>query len=190
MRNGVSVRLNTPGGDHDLPAGAPVPPGPIRPLGFTARGAATVTDEGLAALAGCSHVRGIDMQGANAGTAGLAHLRGLASLEFLAIVPNFDDAGVAVFDNCANLRTFWAGGTKVTDAGIARLRGRAQLRVVRVSDTELSDAGLAHLKECPALDYLFIRNTKVTRDGVEDFARAKPKCKIEWSGGIIEPRKE
>ena len=186
-RNGVTIRLGTPGGEVELPPGAPLPPGPIRLLGFTARGDAGATDEGLAALAGCSHVRHLDLQGAKLGTAGLAHLRGIATLEFLAITPNFDDAGVALFDNCADLAAFWAGGTKITDAGVARLRGRQKLRDVRLSETELTDAGLAHLKECPALEVLYVPNTKVTRAGVEDFARAKPKCRIEWSGGTIEP---
>jgi len=189
-RNGATINLGTPGGEVELPPGAPLPPGPIRLLHFRINEQATATDEGLAALAGCAHLRSIDMQGAKAGPAGLAHLRGIATLEFIAITPNFDDAGVATFDGCANLRAFWAGGTKVTDAGIARLRGRAQLRDVRVSNTDLTDAGLAHLKECPDLTYLFIPGTKVTREGVEDFARAKPKCKIEWTGGVIEPREK
>jgi hypothetical protein len=190
IRNGATIRLSTPGGEVELPPGAALPPGPIRLLHFRIGDQATVTDEGLAALAGCSHVRSFDMQGAKAGTAGLSHLRGITTLEFLAITPNFDDAGVALFDNCANLHGFWVGGSKVTDAGVARLRGRPHLRDVRLSHTDVTDASIAHLKECPELNYLFVMHTKITREAVEDIARAKPKCEIVWNGGTIKPREK
>jgi hypothetical protein len=34
-----------------------------------------------------------------------------------------------------------------------------------------------------------LTNTKVTADGVQKLAKALPKCRIEWDGGTIEPKK-
>jgi hypothetical protein len=52
----------------------------------------------------------------------------------------------------------------------------------------VSDAGLTHLAGLNALTDLDIRARKVTSKGVKELAKALPKCKISWTGGVIEPR--
>jgi len=54
--------------------------------------------------------------------------------------------------------------------------------------TQVGDPGLAHLAGLNELTGLDIRETKVTPKGVEDLAKALPKCRIHWDGGVIEPR--
>src|SRR5262249_30725449 len=49
------------------------------------------------------------------------------------------------------------------------------------------DAGLAHVAGMDQLIELNLAKTKVTAKGVEGLAKALPKCKITWDGGVIEP---
>jgi len=52
----------------------------------------------------------------------------------------------------------------------------------------VSDDGLAHLAGLDKLTRLTLTMTKVTATGVEGLAKALPKCKIEWNGGVIGPK--
>ena len=54
--------------------------------------------------------------------------------------------------------------------------------------TKIDDAGLTYLVGLDKLTKLIIGKTKVTAKGVEKLAKALPKCRIEWDGGIIEPK--
>ena len=54
---------------------------------------------------------------------------------------------------------------------------------------QVSDAGLAHFKDCKGLASLDVKKTKVTASGIAEFSKALPQCKIEWDGGVIEPKK-
>jgi len=33
-----------------------------------------------------------------------------------------------------------------------------------------------------------VQKTKVTAAGIDELKKTLPKCKIEWDGGVIEPR--
>jgi hypothetical protein len=79
-------------------------------------------------------------------------------------------------------------GTQVTDAGLAHLEGFKNLNVLSLAGTQVTDAALAHLKECQQLTQLYLQRTKVTASGIETLKMALPGCKIEWDGGVIEPR--
>jgi hypothetical protein len=39
------------------------------------------------------------------------------------------------------------------------------------------------------LTVLGLAKTAVTKEGVEDLAKALPRCRIVWDGGVIEPSK-
>ena len=55
-------------------------------------------------------------------------------------------------------------------------------------NNKVSDAGLAHFAGCPKLGVVIVKNTKVTEVGVKKLSAALPGCKIEWDGGVIEPK--
>jgi len=77
-----------------------------------------------------------------------------------------------------NLITLNLSDTKVTDAGIAGLVQNRELRNLQAENTGLTDTGLAKLKELPKLSLLFVRGSKVTAKGVEEFKKARPGCTV------------
>jgi len=52
----------------------------------------------------------------------------------------------------------------------------------------VSDAGLEPFAGSPKLGFADLKGTKVTEAGVKKLAAALPGCKIEWDGGVIEPK--
>ncbi len=75
------------------------------------------------------------------------------------------------------------------DAGLTYLKNCKHLAVVILVGTKITDAGLIHLKECKNLTQLNLGSTKVTAMGIDGLKNALPQCKIEWDGGVIEPKK-
>ncbi len=76
----------------------------------------------------------------------------------------------------------------VTDGGLAAFKDCQNLNILDLTGTPVTDAGLAHLVGLNALTNLLLTKTKVTAKGVEGLAKALPKCKITWDGGVIEPK--
>ena len=74
------------------------------------------------------------------------------------------------------------------DAGLAHFKDCKNLTVLDLDGTQVSDAGLAHFKDCKNLTHLGLQKTKVTAAKIEELKKALPKCKIEWDGGVIEPK--
>ena len=81
-----------------------------------------------------------------------------------------------------------SGSADVTDAGLRHLARMPQLRQLEVDGCAITDAGLEGLADLPKLTSLIVKNTKVTAAGVKKLAAALPRCKIEWDGGVIEPK--
>ncbi|MCH8804975.1 MAG: hypothetical protein IH986_02675 [Planctomycetes bacterium] len=102
-----------------------------------------------------SEVKTLDLRGTQVTDAGLAHLKGLAGLNWL-----------------------WLSGTEVTDAGLAHLKGLAGLHVLSLVGTQVTDAGLAHLKGLAGLQWLYLTDTQVTSAGWAELHKALPECKI------------
>ena len=105
------------------------------------------------------------------------------------------DVTDAALDNLAAVTDCEAlqlrGGT-LSDAGLKKLAGLPPAKTVRevlLVDVGVTDDGLAHLAGCPALTLVQAVRTKVTKAGAEALAKALPKCKIEYDGGVIEPKK-
>jgi Leucine-rich repeat (LRR) protein len=76
---------------------------------------------------------------------------------------------------------------KVGDGGLIQIKAYKSLTELNLYATQVGNAGLAHLTGLEKLTSLVLVKTKVTAKGVEGLAKALPKCKIEWDGGVIEP---
>jgi hypothetical protein len=78
--------------------------------------------------------------------------------------------------------------TKVTDTGLANFKECQNLTFLFLNGTRVTNAGLAHFKDCKQLTSVSLKQTNVSPTKVEEWKRALPGCRIEWDGGIIEPR--
>lgn len=100
------------------------------------------------------HVVAIDFNGTQVSDAGLVHLKGLTTLEWL------------------NL-----SGTQVTDAGLTHVKGLTTLKWLSVGDTRVTDSGLVHLEDLTALKFLDLDGTQVTDTGLVHLKRLRV---LEW----------
>ncbi len=176
-------------------------------------GGTPVTDADLAAFNNCQNLRQLYLGNTSVSDAGLAHFQNCKDLLVLhvggtkvtdaGLVPFKDcknltslvlggtkvtDAGLAYFKDCKNLQRLELYATAVTDAGLAYFKGCKDLTQLVLQDTAISDVGLAYFRDCKGLRELNLKGTKVTAQGVEEFHAAVPGCRIEYDGGVREPK--
>ena len=168
----------------------------------------------LAALGGRTELRELDLTGTGVGNDALPHFKGCPALRSVNLARTaVADAGLAAFKGNAALRELNLSGTEVTGAGLAHLAGCPRLGSLHLAGAKrltddalaalkgcpdlyslnlqgapLTDAALAHLDGLAGLQVLQLRGTKVTTDAARKLAEKLPECRIEWSGGAIEPR--
>jgi WD40 repeat protein len=99
------------------------------------------------------------------------------------------DADVARLKGLSGLTELSLSNAKLTDAGLASLKNLPALSVLYLDETATTDAELEHLAGLSGLTALHLKGAKVTAAGVLRLAAALPKCRIEYDGGTIEPKK-
>ena len=167
-----------------------------------------VTDADLAHLSGCVELEMLHLDGTGVGDEGMKHLAGLKKLRHLTLErTKVTDAGLKVFagyETLDHLGLFGLNG--VTDAGLANFGNCKGLIRLQLGDmANVTDEGVGHFKDCKKLEILSLANarnitsdgllqfrgctklktvdvsrTKVGKEGVEEFQKALPDCKIEW----------
>jgi len=148
-----------------------------------------VTDEDLAYFKNFKGLINLDLLVTKVTDAGLANFKDFKEIKFLDLAyTGITDEGLAYFKDCKGLRTLSIGATKVTDAGLVHLKDCNEPMTLFLTNTAVTDAGLAHLKNCKGLRGIDLRNTKVTEKGLADFHAAVPGCKIQYNGGVIQPK--
>ncbi|MCE9564231.1 MAG: protein kinase [Planctomycetes bacterium] len=176
--------------------------------------ATQVTDAGLVCFRDCKDLTQITLSETTISGAGLAHFNKCGNLQalylascvrvtdeglahakefkFLTVLDlsstKVTDSGLANFKGCSELKELSLARTQVADAGLAVFKDCKKLLIVSIERTPTTDAGLAQFKGCEDLAYIFLKGTKVTKAGVADFAKAIPGCRIEWDGGVSEPK--
>lgn len=84
---------------------------------------------------------------------------------------------------------------ELTDEIAEELATSKSLDTLRLKGNKFTDRGLEALAKLKSLRYLDIvhnqgtNGTKITPAGIEKLAAALPKCRIDWDGGVVEPRK-
>ena len=76
--------------------------------------------------------------------------------------------------------------TNLTAENLAELK---PLKRLSLAGSGLTNAGIKHLANLTNLESLDLRRTKASAAGVAELQKALPQCKIEWDGGVIEPKK-
>jgi serine/threonine protein kinase/Leucine-rich repeat (LRR) protein len=84
------------------------------------------------------------------------------------------------------LRRLWLHGQALKDH---HLDGFAppQLESLFLSSTSLTNAAVPHLAKIGTLTHIEIQGTKIDEQGAKELAKALPGCRIQWTGGVIEP---
>jgi hypothetical protein len=184
---GGTVHVNEK--DRFVNALADLPKEPFRLTLVGLNGNKHVSDAGLAHFEGCKDLTHLLLWGTEVGDAGLAVFRGCKNLRVIALNgTRVGDSGLAAFKDCKSLIILGLDRTQVSDEGLAYFNQCKALTELELTGTQVSDAGLAHFAGCKSLTHLTLQKTKVTPAKVEELRKALPKCKIEWDGGVIEPK--
>ncbi len=153
-----------------------------------------VTDAGLAAFKDCKNLRRLNLSDTPITDAGLAQFKDNHHLtELWLYFTRVTGEGLGAFKGCKDLTFLNLYGTQATDAALAQLKDFKNLARLSLAESQVTDVGLAHLKDCTSLISLELKgrkvgSTKVSAAGIEELKKALPKCKIEWDGGVIEPK--
>ncbi len=210
---GGTVRTN--GEDRNVQAVAELPRTPFRLLLIILRDNPAVTDDGLAAFEGCQHLKEVYLWGSkNVSDSGLRHFCQCKELRVLGIGGTaVTDSGLALLRDLRTLEYLHVSSMPVTAEGLSNLRDCKNLKILNLhwcktftdkdvpilldwpalselilDGTGVTDAGVAQLAALKKLRSLRLRKTQVTMTGVEKLAKVLPGCKIEWDGGVLEPK--
>jgi hypothetical protein len=139
-----------------------------------------LTDVGLESLAGWPNLTAINYGHTRATWAGLDKLRGLKLKKLLFGNSPAGDAALAHLPLFPDLEHVDLEHTAVTDAGMAYLTRLPKLDGLVLSRNGITDAGLRALQKCgPALQRLYVRDTKVTPAGLREFHEARPDVALD-----------
>ncbi len=148
-----------------------------------------VTDAELFRFQDCKNIEALGLSGTNVSDAGLGHFKDCKNLTSLQLESTrVSDAGLEYFKDCNNLTSLELNSSPVSDAGLVHFEDCKNLTYLGLGSTQVTDAGLKRLAAYPKLSHLRIQKTKVTAAGVKKLSAALSACKIEWDGGVIEPR--
>jgi serine/threonine protein kinase/formylglycine-generating enzyme required for sulfatase activity len=148
-----------------------------------------VDDVGLAHFKGCKDLNGVDFGGLNMTDEGLAYFKDCKGLAYLWLNDTrVTDVGLAYFKDYTTLTHLHLASTQATNAALANFRDCKDLTLIILENTKITDAGLVHLKNCKKLSVLNLMNTSVTAGAIDELKKTYPKCRIEWDGGVIDPK--
>jgi Leucine-rich repeat (LRR) protein len=164
---------------------------------------ASITDSGVEHLGRLVKLKTIWTEAANVSDDGLAHFGDLPALETLwlgrvairgpglarltnvtSLLLSFQasaglsDEGLAYVAGLAQLRSLTLDFTEISDDGLVHLRKLANLERLSLQGSRITDAGLLQLAEFSKLKSLNVRDSEVTAEGVEEFKKLRPGCKV------------
>jgi hypothetical protein len=120
-----------------------------------------VSDDGVAHLRRLNNLRYIHLSSSLITDKSLAIFAEMPKLEGLSLQFNqFSDEGLKLFSHCHNLESLWVCG---------RQDERPNL---------ITDASLKRLQNLTKLKTLGVQNTLITANGLGDFSKAVPACKV------------
>jgi uncharacterized protein (DUF952 family) len=149
-----------------------------------------MTDRGMACFRESRRLKSLELSGMVQLTdEAMVHFQNCQDLTSLALdaVP-VTDAGLASFKDCQHLTHLNLGRRRVGEKDMAQFKRNQGLKILHLSYSNLNDEVLGQLVSFPSLTSLGIVDSKVTEPGVKKLATALPGCRIEWDGGVIEPR--
>ena len=141
-----------------------------------------LTDAGMAAFDGCTHITTLTIHNRGVTDAGLAHFKGCSGLKVLDLnCLQVTDAGMAHFKDCKELVGILLTITPVADAGLAHFKGCTKLESLVLSRTKVTNAGLVNFKNCNELKLLSLETIQVSDDGMANFMGCKSLVSLNLS---------
>lgn len=145
-----------------------------------------VNDTNLEAVAGLNNLESlVIVDGVNVSDAGVAHLKKLDQLDWLILTGSqITDESISVFAKLPRLRDLNLAASELTNSGVSRLSSSKKLRKLYLHGMDnranrVDDNGIMALKSLPNLQFLGVKNTQVTDDGIAKFTASCPSCKVQ-----------
>jgi hypothetical protein len=139
-------------------------------------GRTSVTDAGLAHLAGCKNLQWLDLSLTAITDGGLQPIAGAVELKQLFLEgTQVTDASLPLIAKFKQLEDLDLSKLALTNEGLAALAGLKQLKILYLTGTPITDAGLAHLRGLKQLEQLETTGTRVTPEGLRRLQAALPK---------------
>ncbi len=134
----------------------------------------SITDKGIAHLAGLQELEWLNLYRSGIGDEGLKHLKNLKSLELLPIgETNVTGKGLVHLKDMIQLRYLGLRGNEVHDKDLAHLAKLTKLTELYLGETKITSAGILHLKEMQKLNSLWLNATKVGDRAIPALANLK-----------------
>jgi hypothetical protein len=143
--------------------------------------ATSITDAGVAHLAGLKNLKNIHMDSSKMTDASLVLLSGLPRIEKMSLQLNtFTDRGFLRLKGQDNLTELWTGhgNFQVTDAGLARFREFKKLELIDLQKSKVTARGLEQLKGMKSLKRVLLGSTGIADSELEPFRQAMPNVKV------------
>lgn len=115
-----------------------------------------ITDETLATLSRCTHLRYLNISRTKVTDTGLATLVELVNLQSFVTTQNMTNSGAASVGGLGRLEELDLDGARITDAGMKSLAALKRLRSLTLSNTRVTDAGLAVLEKLQYIQTLVL----------------------------------
>jgi hypothetical protein len=152
------------------------------------------TDEGMRHIGRMTGLEELFIWDASSVTdAGVAYLAGLKDLKNIHIShSNLTDASLALLSRLPAIETLSLQQNHFTDAGLARLTGRERLKglYIGLGDLRVTDAGLAHLGDFKQLEAVDVQDCKATARGLGRLVKDLPNLKELWLSDKVVPEAE
>ena len=141
-----------------------------------------VTDAGLMHLRGLTKLDELILKGTKTTDRGLQYLAEQPSLPALKRLDlsntSVSDAGLAHLHRFEGLEELMLDETSVTDAGLCHLNKLHLRGLTLIEVTAITDKGLRELETLETLQELALGGTKVTADGIKEFIKKRPDCRV------------
>jgi Leucine Rich repeat len=123
----------------------------------------SVTDDGLAPLAGMKSIEFLDLSSTQVRGPGLAHLRGLPLYSLVLEGTPIDNAGLGYLPEFPDLHQLEMAKTKISTGFVQRLLAFPHLEVLDLSHTSITDDDIRELSESSLpLHTLYLNHTEIT----------------------------
>lgn len=145
-----------------------------------------LTDVDLAGIPSPPRLKNLSLGNTNVTDAGLAHLAGCTSLEWLDVSrTKTTDKGLARLSQATMLKQLFLEGTLVTEESFGLIATLTQLEELDLTRLQLSDAALAKLEPLKKLKILHLAHTPVSDEAIPHLAKLKNLDEIDTSGTRI-----